>query len=577
MRSYRSLSLFWGLALPIAGLALLLGGGTAFVVYQETTAALDSEMHNRVFSRSMNTAAELNYLLASPDPNAAARIEGLLAEPVESPGRLYAYVEDASGATLYSSGAITTELKRAIEESHGPTHAASHMTDPAETSDHTAMSPDGEATPSMGGMPGATGSTGTEMTGSTEMGAHASMPPDGEAAPSMDGMSGAMSSTAMEHMDHGPAVMVRFELPERGEVMDTAIPLDDGRVLHTGHTMGQMRQITDPVIIPLLASIGLGLVGSIALIALFAKLVSAPLRTLLGSVQRIESGAYGAAPSVSSFREVNELSHAVGAMSVGLAERELLRNENERLERELLRNENERLEEVDQLKSEFVALASHELRTPLTGIFGFSELLSDSEEITEEQRKWAAHIHGEAGRLAEIVEDLLDVASIESGDIELASDAVEFEDVIATVIESHAHSTDRHGFEVDCPGGVVVQGDGSRLIEVLGNLVENAIKYSPDGGSVWIRGEETDHALSVSVRDEGLGIPKHELPRLFTRFHRIPRPEHENIRSTGLGLYIVKQLVERMRGEVGVQSVEGDGSTFWFTVPLATPEREAAA
>ena len=114
----------------------------------------------------------------------------------------------------------------------------------------------------------------------------------------------------------------------------------------------------------------------------------------------------------------------------------------------------------------------------------------------------------------------------------------------------------------------MVLGDGGKLTEVLGNLVDNAIKYSPKGGEVVIRCVPRPGELEVRVQDSGLGVPELELPKLFTRFHRVRRPEYEDIRSTGLGLYLVRQYMEHMGGSVGVESVEGAGSTFHFSVPL---------
>lgn len=241
--------------------------------------------------------------------------------------------------------------------------------------------------------------------------------------------------------------------------------------------------------------------------------------------------------------------------------------------------ENDRLREIDRMKSEFVSLASHELRTPLTTIYGFSKILVAREEIPADAREWIGYIESEASRLTEIVDGLLNVSSIESGRMTVNEEVVELDAVISTVLAGFTEVANGHSFHRDGEQGVAVRGDRDRLIEVLTNLVDNAIKYSPDGGPVTIACRREGRSLKVSVSDRGLGIPTSELPRLFERFHRIERPETEHIRSTGLGLYIVRELVTLMGGEVEVASVEGESTTVTLSLRLAaaTAEEQVAA
>lgn len=239
----------------------------------------------------------------------------------------------------------------------------------------------------------------------------------------------------------------------------------------------------------------------------------------------------------------------------------------------------EQARELDRMKSEFVALASHELRTPLTGIYGFSELLAAPDVSEDERRAWAEHIRSEAERLTTIVEDLLNVARIESGTLGVKAERVDFNDIVETVLRTFESRADMHSIEVSGDPLVAVRGDRNKLVEVLGNLVDNAVKYSPGGGRVRIACERTDELLRVHVSDEGLGIPDDEQGNIFGRFTRVANPDTENIRSTGLGLYVVRELVTRMGGTIAVRSVLGEGSTFTFSVPLYTDayELEAAA
>ena len=234
-----------------------------------------------------------------------------------------------------------------------------------------------------------------------------------------------------------------------------------------------------------------------------------------------------------------------------------------RMSREVLRSR-----ERDRLKSEFVAVASHELRTPLTGILGFSQLLADGHASEEQRSIWTKHIASEAQRLTDIVDQLLNVARIEAGRVEMAATRVELRGPLERAVAAVTPTLERNEIRVEGELDVAVQADEAKLLEVLGNLIDNAIKYSPDGGVVRVSTAREGNELRVSVADEGVGIPADQIALLFQRFQRVSNPRTEHVRSTGLGLYVVKQLVERMGGSVAVQSELGHGSTFSFSLPL---------
>jgi len=222
------------------------------------------------------------------------------------------------------------------------------------------------------------------------------------------------------------------------------------------------------------------------------------------------------------------------------------------------------------LGSEFVSLASHELRTPLVGIFGFSELLLEDETLPAHARDWVERIHKESGRLTRIVEDLLDVSRIESGRLEVRREAVRFSEVLDSVYGTFEGVSANHVLRVRGEFGVSVVGDHDKLIEVLSNLVDNAIKYSVHGGLVVIDGRIVRERFEVRVIDEGVGIPEEQQDVIFQRFGRLRRAETEHVRSTGLGLYLVSELLRLMDTVISVESNEGVGSTFMFSLPLAT-------
>ncbi len=229
------------------------------------------------------------------------------------------------------------------------------------------------------------------------------------------------------------------------------------------------------------------------------------------------------------------------------------------------------------VKGEFVALVCHELRTPLTGMLGFSHLLAEDESTPETQRTWASHILAAARRLTRIVDDLLDVSGIDGGRLEIEEVAVGSAELLAEAIESVRVDGSHHAIELVAVDDVAVMGDRNRLVQVFHNLIENAVKYSPDGGTVRVSSEVQADGLRVCIADEGMGIPRDALPKLFDRFYRAPLPGHENIRGTGLGLYVVDELLRRMGGQVDVESTVGHGTTFAVTLRLAERRRQQAA
>jgi len=240
--------------------------------------------------------------------------------------------------------------------------------------------------------------------------------------------------------------------------------------------------------------------------------------------------------------------------------------------------------EVDQLKSSLVSTVSHELRTPLTMVQGFSELLLSRQDLGEKRSREALEqIHASAQRLGRLIDDLLSVSRIDSGKLRVDLGAVDVRGVVDEVVKvagSQAEATrgdgpvfaDRLVVEV-APGLPAVMADRDKLVQVVMNLVSNALKYSPGGASVRIVAErKRDHA-EISVIDQGIGMTEVECAQVFEKFTRADRPEVRQVSGTGLGLYITKSLVEMQHGQVWVQSEPGKGSVFVLSLPL-TPEPE---
>jgi signal transduction histidine kinase len=229
----------------------------------------------------------------------------------------------------------------------------------------------------------------------------------------------------------------------------------------------------------------------------------------------------------------------------------------------------ERLRELDRAKSELVSIASHELRTPLTSLRGFSELLLSRRYGETETRRFVSMIHSEAERLARLVDNLLDLARIERGQrLELRREPVAVRPLLeATAVRFAAHGATRR-FRVIAESGLPpLLGDADAVERVLANLVANAVKYSPDGSEIRLRGGRSpDGFVELTVEDEGAGIPEASLPRIFDRYYRVSRPDSA-ARGLGLGLALVKSLVEAHGGAVRVESTPGVGSRFTVSLP----------
>ena len=228
---------------------------------------------------------------------------------------------------------------------------------------------------------------------------------------------------------------------------------------------------------------------------------------------------------------------------------------------------------IDKMKSSFVAMASHELRTPLTAIKGFVRTLLDGEDFygAEERHEFHTIIDQECDRLRRLIDDLLNTARIESGE-SLKPNYTRFE--LLPLLEKAAmiqrQATHKHEIslkvENELPATII--GDEDKLDQILTNLLNNAIKYSPNGGHIYIHVKNEGETLLVGVQDHGLGIPKDHLTKVFEKFHRVNNEDNRKIYGTGLGLYLVLHLVEQVHmGKIWVESEVGQGSTFWFRIP----------
>ena len=231
--------------------------------------------------------------------------------------------------------------------------------------------------------------------------------------------------------------------------------------------------------------------------------------------------------------------------------------------------------EAERMKSDFVSFVSHQLRTPLSGMSWMLELAADSEGLPEPAREYIGDARESAARLATLVNDLLDIARLESGRLVEARERLSLSALttaIATEVRPHAAEKGLT-LDVRCdPGEPAVHADPQLLRQVVTNLLSNAVKYTPRGGRVDVRLGHDNGSVSWSVRDTGVGVPRRAQARLFEKFYRADNAVALETEGTGLGLHLVRLFVEQAGGRVWCESEEGQGATFTFTLPAAAEE-----
>jgi PAS domain S-box-containing protein len=254
-----------------------------------------------------------------------------------------------------------------------------------------------------------------------------------------------------------------------------------------------------------------------------------------------------------------------------LAERAALAIENAKLYTEQV-EARRKVEDLSRLKDEFLSIASHELRTPVTSIKGYTQLakMLIAEGDLQTSEEYLDIALDQIDRMSRLILELLDVSRIETGRLEIRREAIPWPHFVREVVQRHHTAVSDRRFHVSVPSEErPINGDRDRLEQVLGNLLENAVKYSPDGSDITVTVEDKGDTLLTAVCDRGIGIPADELNQVFERFHRGRQVSSTNYGGLGLGLYITKQIVERHGGSIWVESREGQGTTFYFSLPAA--------
>lgn len=253
------------------------------------------------------------------------------------------------------------------------------------------------------------------------------------------------------------------------------------------------------------------------------------------------------------------------------AERAELRNRELERTRERLERARQQAESANRVKNAFLATLSHELRTPMNGVIGMGELLAHT-SLDQKQRKFVDVLLSSARSLTGLVDDLLDVSMIEAGELRLSIGGFDLQ-AMAEALVSSIRATEiaaRVEIQLDFDRALTGRwrGDEKRIRQVLSNLVNNAVKFTSEG-LVTVRVTHTPQAVRFEVQDTGPGVPKDRISAIFDRFHQVEEHESRRHGGVGIGLNISRQLVQAMKGEIGVESEEGAGALFWFQLPLS--------
>ncbi len=297
--------------------------------------------------------------------------------------------------------------------------------------------------------------------------------------------------------------------------------------------------------------IALALASVIAVLA--SNAISQPVRTMSEIALDLAKGDFRQRVRVNSKDEIGQLAQAFNYM-IGELEKQ---------------SKNQK--ELEALRREFVANVSHELRSPLTSVKGYLEAILDGKgKCWEERQKYLEIAHRETLRMERLISDLLELSRLQAGKFESTMEPVAIVPLVEEVVTRYEHRLAGENLTIvmKFSGNPLVQGDKQRLEQVLENFLNNAIRFTPPGGMITVRVEESADQAKIHVEDTGIGIVPEDLPKIWDRFYKADKARTPSLGGTGLGLAIAKELVELQDGTVAASSIPGKGSVFTFTLPI---------
>ncbi len=343
------------------------------------------------------------------------------------------------------------------------------------------------------------------------------------------------------------------------------------------------REINQNRAILISAALVTAILAMVASYAIVRYVIVKPVKHLRDVSDAIAAGKLTVRAQIQTGDEFEELAHAFNRMLHNLvAMQQELRAVNHDLDHKVdeLAQANLALFEMNRLKSDFLATMSHELRTPLNSIIGFSEVLAGSDQLNERQKRYAANIQTSGKMLLGMINDILDLAKIESGKMEVRTEDFSIRDICEALAALARPIAERKNIDLECrldEAIPLLRQDPGKLRQVLYNLLSNAIKFTPDGGRVSLKAQSEGRFVVISVTDTGIGIAEEDRETIFEKFRQARHPgqgdgvltrEHQ---GTGLGLSIVRELTKLLGGDVHLESRPGQGSTFTIKIPLQLP------
>lgn len=341
------------------------------------------------------------------------------------------------------------------------------------------------------------------------------------------------------------------------DYMDVALYVEEGGgyIIWVIDDKSVAEELANKLLEIIIIALTIGLLISALLSIILAKALVTPIADLTRAAERVAGGDFAQKLQIGARDEIGTLSRTFNNMA-------------DQLEGTL-----DNLKKSEAMRREFVANVSHELRTPITSIRSYAETLSDNVSLIPEEteREFLHVIVTESDRMTKIVQDLLTLSRFDAGSIAFKFEDFSFDNSIRDVYNAMLLEAQRQnlGFRLDFKNTTgTIHGDRQRIEQVLMNFVSNAIKYTPAGGDVQITAGKKDELVWVTVRDDGIGIPKKDQARVFDRFYRVDKARSRESGGTGLGLSIASEIVSRHKGEITLQSKPGKGTAITLTLPV---------